>query len=283
MQVLKEKLLIHQQVDNWRKDGNRIAFVPTMGNLHEGHFSLVREAKRHAEKVVVSIFVNPMQFNNPQDLLLYPRTMDQDCSQLQNLGVDLVYAPTVEELYPEGSQDITFVDVPKLSTMLEGASRPGHFRGVTTVVSKLFHIVNPDVACFGEKDFQQVAIIKKMVRDLNFFIEIIQVPIVRADDGLALSSRNGYLTSEERKIAPNLYKILKKLAQELSNGNGDLEKLIAETNTELSRCRFIPDQLEICDSTTLEPFTAGTKNVVILAAAWLGKARLIDNIQTTIN
>ena len=213
MLIIESVLLLRQHIRRLRQEGKRIALVPTMGNLHDGHMKLVDEAKASADVVVVSIFVNPMQFDRVDDLARYPRTLQDDCEKLNKRHVDFVFAPTPAEVYPQGTEGQTYVDVPGLSTMLEGASRPGHFRGVSTIVSKLFNLVQPDVACFGEKDFQQLALIRKMVADMGYDIEIIGVPIVRAKDGLALSSRNGYLTADQRKIAPGLYKVLSAVAE----------------------------------------------------------------------
>lgn len=201
MLIIESLPLLRQHIRRLRQEGKRIALVPTMGNLHDGHMKLVDEAKASADVVVVSIFVNPMQFDRPDDLTRYPRTLQDDCEKLNKRKVDFVFAPAPAEIYPHGTEGQTYVDVPGLSTMLEGASRPGHFRGVSTIVSKLFNLVQPDVACFGEKDFQQLALIRKMVADMGYDIEIIGVPIIRAKDGLALSSRNGYLTADQRKIA----------------------------------------------------------------------------------
>ena len=227
MLIIETLPLLRQQILRLRMEGKRVALVPTMGNLHDGHMKLVDEAKARADVVVVSIFVNPMQFDRPEDLARYPRTLQEDCEKLNKRKVDLVFAPSVKEIYPNGTETHTYVDVPGLSTMLEGASRPGHFRGVSTIVSKLFNLVQPDIACFGEKDFQQLALIRKMVADMGFDIEIIGVPIMRAKDGLALSSRNGYLTAEQRKIAPGLYKVLSSIADKLQAGERDLDEIIA--------------------------------------------------------
>lgn len=201
MQTFAEISAVREHLKTFKREGRKIAFVPTMGNLHEGHLTLVRKAREYADIVVVSIFVNPMQFDRADDLNNYPRTLEEDLSKLTAEGVDVVFTPTPEIIYPEGLDKQTFVDVPGLSTILEGASRPGHFRGVTTIVNKLFNIVQPDVACFGEKDFQQLAVIRKMVDDLAMDIEIIGVPTVREMDGLAMSSRNGLLTLDERQRA----------------------------------------------------------------------------------
>lgn len=277
MLIIETLPLLHQQIRRLRMEGKRVALVPTMGNLHDGHMKLVDEAKARADVVVVSIFVNPMQFDRPEDLARYPRTLQEDCEKLNKRKVDLVFAPSVKEIYPNGTETHTYVDVPGLSTMLEGASRPGHFRGVSTIVSKLFNLVQPDIACFGEKDFQQLALIRKMVADMGFDIEIVGVPIMRAKDGLALSSRNGYLTAEQRKIAPGLYKVLSSIADKLQAGERDLDEIIAIAGQELNEKGFRSDDIQIRDADTLLEISENSKRAVILVAAWLGDARLIDN------
>ena len=277
MLVIETLPLLRQQIRRLRMEGKRVALVPTMGNLHDGHMKLVDEAKARADVVVVSIFVNPMQFDRPEDLARYPRTLQEDCEKLNKRKVDLVFAPSVKEIYPNGTETHTYVDVPGLSTMLEGASRPGHFRGVSTIVSKLFNLVQPDIACFGEKDFQQLALIRKMVADMGFDIEIVGVPIMRAKDGLALSSRNGYLTAEQRKIAPGLYKVLSSIADKLQAGERDLDEIIAIAGQELNEKGFRSDDIQIRDADTLLEVSENSKRAVILVAAWLGDARLIDN------
>ena len=277
MLIIETLPLLRQQIRRLRMDGKRVALVPTMGNLHDGHMKLVDEAKARADVVVVSIFVNPMQFDRPEDLARYPRTLQEDCEKLNKRKVDLVFAPSVKEIYPNGTETHTYVDVPGLSTMLEGASRPGHFRGVSTIVSKLFNLVQPDIACFGEKDFQQLALIRKMVADMGFDIEIVGVPIMRAKDGLALSSRNGYLTAEQRKIAPGLYKVLSSIADKLQAGERDLDEIIAIAGQELNEKGFRADDIQIRDADTLLEVSETSKRAVILVAAWLGDARLIDN------
>ncbi|HCT2336090.1 TPA: pantoate--beta-alanine ligase [Escherichia coli] len=277
MLIIKTLPLLRQQIRRLRMEGKRVALVPTMGNLHDGHMKLVDEAKARADVVVVSIFVNPMQFDRPEDLARYPRTLQEDCEKLNKRKVDLVFAPSVKEIYPNGTETHTYVDVPGLSTMLEGASRPGHFRGVSTIVSKLFNLVQPDIACFGEKDFQQLALIRKMVADMGFDIEIVGVPIMRAKDGLALSSRNGYLTAEQRKIAPGLYKVLSSIADKLQAGERDLDEIIAIAGQELNEKGFRADDIQIRDADTLLEVSENSKRAVILVAAWLGDARLIDN------
>ncbi|EER8422687.1 TPA: pantoate--beta-alanine ligase [Escherichia coli] len=277
MLIIETLPLLRQQIRRLRMEGKRVALVPTMGNLHDGHMKLVDEAKARADVVVVSIFVNPMQFDRPEDLARYPRTLQEDCEKLNKRKVDLVFAPSVKEIYPNGTETHTYVDVPGLSTMLEGASRPGHFRGVSTIVSKLFNLVQPDIACFGEKDFQQLALIRKMVADMGFDIEIVGVPIMRAKDGLALSSRNGYLTAEQRKIAPGLYKVLSSIADKLQAGERDLDEIIAIAGQELNEKGFRADDIQIRDADTLLEVSETSKRTVILVAAWLGDARLIDN------
>lgn len=278
MLIIETLPLLRQQIRRWRQEGKRIALVPTMGNLHDGHMTLVEEAKAAADVVVVSIFVNPMQFDRPDDLARYPRTLQEDCEKLNRRKVDMVFAPAPADVYPQGLDTQTFVDVPGISTMLEGASRPGHFRGVSTIVSKLFNLVQPDFACFGQKDYQQLALIRKMVADMGYDIEIIGVPTVRAKDGLALSSRNGYLTADQRKIAPGLSKVMNGLADKLRNGDRDTEEMLIIAATELNEKGFRSDDLQIRDAETLLELSPDSKRAVILMAAWLGQARLIDNV-----
>ena len=282
MLIIETLPLLRQHIRRLRQEGKRIALVPTMGNLHDGHMKLVDEAKARADVVIASIFVNPMQFDRPDDLVRYPRTLQEDCEKLNKRKVDYVFAPAVEEIYPQGLEGQTFVEVPGLSTMLEGASRPGHFRGVSTIVSKLFNLIQPDRACFGEKDFQQLALIRKMVADMGYDIEIVGVPIIRAKDGLALSSRNGYLTAEQRKIAPGLHKVMNSIAEKLIAGNRELQEIIAIAEQELNEKGFRADDIQIRDADTLLELTETSKRAVILAAAWLGQARLIDNQSVTL-
>ncbi|WP_225085489.1 pantoate--beta-alanine ligase [Pectobacterium colocasium] len=279
MLIIETPLLLRREVRRWRQERKRIALVPTMGNLHDGHMTLVDEAKARADIVIVSIFVNPMQFERPDDLARYPRTLQEDCEKLNRRGADLVFAPSPDVVYPNGLESQTFVDVPGLSSMLEGASRPGHFRGVATIVSKLFNLVQPDLACFGEKDYQQLALIRQLVRDMGYDIDIIGVPIVRAKDGLALSSRNGYLSAEERQLAPKLYQLMMDLSAQLDNGERQIDTLLEQTAEKLRDAGFTPDELFIRDADTLQPLNAASTRAVILMAAWLGKARLIDNHQ----
>jgi len=275
--IIETLPLLRQHIRRLRQEGKRIALVPTMGNLHDGHMKLVDEAKDRADVVVASIFVNPMQFDRADDLARYPRTLQEDCEKLNKRKVDFVFAPAPADIYPQGTDTQTFVDVPGISTMLEGASRPGHFRGVSTIVSKLFNLVQPDVACFGEKDFQQLALIRKMVADMGYDIDIVGVPTVRAKDGLALSSRNGYLTSDQRKIAPGLSKVMNGIAEKLTAGERSLDEMIALAEQELNDKGFRADDIQIRDADTLLELSESSQRAVILMAAWLGQARLIDN------
>ena len=279
MLIIETLPMLRREIRRWRQDGKRIALVPTMGNLHDGHMTLVDEAREQADIVVVSIFVNPMQFERPDDLARYPRTLQEDCEKLNRRKVDLVFSPAPADVYPKGLSEQTFVDVPGLSSLLEGASRPGHFRGVSTIVSKLFNLVQPDMAFFGEKDYQQLALIRKMVADMGYDISIIGVPTVRAKDGLALSSRNGYLTAEERKLAPVLSKVMNSMAERLSNGERHVDEIVADASAALAVKGLQPDGVAICDADTLLPLNVDSQRAVILMAAWLGKARLIDNQQ----
>lgn len=261
-----------------RSEGKRIGFVPTMGNLHAGHAALVTKAAQRAEFVVASIFVNPLQFGAGEDLDTYPRTLTADQERLLAAGCNLLFAPGVEEMYPDGMAGQTLVCVPGVSEGLCGASRPGHFDGVATVVTKLFHMVQPDLAVFGEKDFQQLAVIRKLVRDLDLPVQIIGEPTVRDSDGLALSSRNGYLNDAQRRCAPALYQTLGALAAELRSGRDDHSVLIEDGLARLSAAGFEPDYLEIRHPLTLRPATRADRQLVILAAARLGTTRLIDNL-----
>lgn len=282
MLIINTLPIMRREIRRWRQEGKRIALVPTMGNLHEGHMTLVDEAKARADVVVVSIFVNPMQFERPDDLARYPRTLQEDSEKLTRRGVDLVFAPAPADIYPKGLESQTFVEVPGISSILEGASRPGHFRGVSTIVSKLFNLVQPDIALFGEKDYQQLALIRKMVADMGYDIDIVGVPTVRAKDGLALSSRNGYLTADERKVAPSLSKVMNALAEQLRNGERHVDQLLEQASEQLRSHGFTPDELFIRDADSLQPLTVESNKAVILMAAWLGKARLIDNQQVSL-
>ncbi|ANY90050.1 MULTISPECIES: pantoate--beta-alanine ligase [Pseudomonas] len=278
MNTVKTVRELRAAVARARGEGKRIGFVPTMGNLHSGHAALVTKAAQRADFVVASIFVNPLQFGAGEDLDKYPRTLAADQARLLEAGCHLLFAPTVEEMYPDGMTVQTRVSVPQLSEGLCGASRPGHFEGVATVVSKLFNMVQPDLAVFGEKDFQQLAVIRAMVRDLNMPIQIIGEPTVRAEDGLALSSRNGYLSPEQRAAAPALYRTLKTMAEAITKGQRDYPALIAEGQAQLVAAGFRPDYLEVRHAVTLRPAMVDDRDLVILAAAYMGTTRLIDNL-----
>lgn len=279
MIIIKSLPLLRQQIRHWRQIVKRIALVPTMGNLHNGHMTLIDKAQARADVVVVSIFVNPMQFEQPDDLARYPNTFQEDCKKLACRGVDLVFAPVTSDIYPQGMEHQTYVNVPGIATMLEGDSRLGHFCGVATIVSKLFNLVQPNLACFGEKDYQQWVLIRKMVADMGYDIDIVSVPIVRAKDGLALSSRNSYLTAEERKIAPKLHMIMNALAQQLVNGDRHINEMLEQTRKQLYAAGFTQDVLFIRDADSLQPLTADSRRAVVLMTAQLGQARLIDNQQ----
>lgn len=277
MQTFADISALREQIKQYKRDSRQVAFVPTMGNLHEGHLTLVRKARELADIVVVSIFVNPMQFDRADDLNNYPRTLDEDLSKLNSEGVDLVFTPTPDVMYPHGLDKQTFVEVPGLSHMLEGASRPGHFRGVATIVSKLFNIVQPNIACFGEKDFQQLAVIRQMVNDLCLDIEIVGVPTVREMDGLAMSSRNNLLTIDERQRAPVLARTMRWMSSAIRGGRDDYPSIIEDAIDQLRAADLEPDNIFIRDAHTLQPITSDSKQAVILIAAHLGKVRLIDN------
>ncbi|WP_214000409.1 pantoate--beta-alanine ligase [Arsukibacterium sp.] len=279
MIILSTIAELRAQIASWRRAGEKIAFVPTMGNLHQGHLQLVDVAKSQADKVLVSIFVNPMQFGQNEDLANYPRTLDADIAGLTQHHADAVFTPTPQLMYPRGLDAQTFVEVPQLGDLHCGANRPGHFRGVSTIVCKLFNLVQPDIACFGKKDFQQLAIIRQMVIDLSLPIEIIGVATERANDGLALSSRNGYLTPAERAKAPALYQILQQLKASIIAGNHNYRALEQQAKTQLTAAGFVPDYVNISNQHSLTLAVDATEPKVILAAAKLGSTRLIDNLE----
>ena len=279
MQVLATHWDVHSAVRAWRRHAERIGFVPTMGNLHAGHLRLVDVAKQHCDKVVVSIYVNPMQFGAGEDFSRYPRTLDDDKAQLEKHKVDVLFIPDDQSMYPQGHQLTTFIEVPELCTGLEGTHRPQHFRGVATVVNKLFNMVQPDVAVFGEKDFQQLLVIRRMVRDLDMPIEILGEATVRESDGLALSSRNQYLSKPERKHAPGLYETLQYVRERLLRNGVDYTNLEQDAIIRLEKKGFTPDYVAIRHSETLQEPKSPTDPLVILAAARLGSTRLIDNLR----
>lgn len=260
-----------------RQTGKSIALVPTMGNLHEGHINLVKTARQRADIVATSIFVNPTQFGANEDFDKYPRTLNADSALLADADCDILFAPEATEMYPDGRQQSTTVSVSGITDILCGKSRPGHFSGVATVVSKLFNIVQPDMAFFGEKDYQQLAVIRCFTRELCFPIDIIGIPTVRADDGLALSSRNGFLSAEERQLAPHIYQTLNNLKNAILNGSTDFAMLTAAGLAHLEKCGFSPDYLEIRRQDLAEA-NANDRELVILVAAKLGSTRLIDNL-----
>lgn len=271
-----------QELRAWRaQQTGRIALVPTMGNLHEGHLKLVDLAKQHADVVIVSIFVNPMQFGANEDLDNYPRTLDADCQALAERGADGVFAPQVSDVYPRGLAVQTVIEVPQISEILCGASRPGHFRGVATIVAKLFNMVQPHTAVFGEKDFQQLQVIRLMTQDLSLPVEVIGMPTERAEDGLALSSRNGYLSPSERQLAPVIYKTLTEFADAIHQQGIDDEIALASARHELEEHGFRIDYLELRRRSDLQPARADDHELVVLVAAFLGRTRLIDNLQLT--
>jgi len=271
---------LRAQIEIWRRGGN-VAFVPTMGNLHAGHLALVKEARKIADRVVASIFVNPMQFGAGEDFDSYPRTLESDSRMLEAEGTDLLFAPSVEVMYPKSQSEQTRVEVPEISSLLCGATRPGHFVGVSTVVCKLFNMVQPDIAVFGNKDYQQLMVIRRMAEDLAMPVRIVGIDTVRESDGLAMSSRNGYLTDQERLTAPVLYRVISGLAAKLRDGENDYAGLQAQAARELDENGFRTDYIAIRRAADLSEPATGDKALVILSAAYLGGARLIDNIEVT--
>ena len=276
MQTIISIAELREQLKYIRHTGKKIILVPTMGNLHEGHLSLVRQAQTLADYVVVSIFVNPTQFVVGEDFDAYPRTLDDDLHLLDQLNVNLVFTPNTSEIYPHADSITTEVTVPELDSIYCGEFRPGHFKGVATIVTKLFNIVQPDMAIFGEKDYQQLLVIRSLVKNLDIPIEIIGSPTVREEDGLAMSSRNRYLNKTERKKAPVLYAAISKVAEAIEKGEQDLEKLEKQAVSDLEQAGFKPEYVQICDTETLKkPINQG---FIVICAAWLGNARLIDNV-----
>jgi pantoate--beta-alanine ligase len=274
---------LREQVRQWRADGARIGFVPTMGSLHEGHRSLLDVARQRADRVIASVFVNPLQFGPGEDFERYPRTPEDDQRLLADAGCDLLFLPGVKEIYPDNRESATRVTVKALSEILCGAVRPGHFDGVATVVAKLFGIVQPDLAVFGEKDYQQLAIIRRMTADLDLPVEIVGAPTVRSPDGLAMSSRNRYLSEAERAVAPRIYETLRAVATRIEAGERTFAALEAHGVAELRAARMQPDYFEIRDAQTLLEPSRKSRELVILTAARLGKARLIDNLRATLS
>ncbi len=279
MHRFNEPAPMREELREWRIARLRIAFVPTMGNLHAGHISLIERARELADRVVASVFVNPTQFGPSEDYAAYPRTLERDAEFLKAAGTDVLFTPTIESIYPFGETE-AWVDVPSLSGILCGAARPGHFRGVATVVARLFNHVAPDVAVFGEKDYQQLLLIRRMSADLGFPIEIVGAPTARDADGLALSSRNQYLSAAERLQASAIYRALQRVAAGVSAGEA-IEALTAAALAELVGQGFRPDYLEVRSAESLQPPAPEETELVALAAAWLGRARLIDNLRFT--
>ena len=283
MNTVKTVRELRAAVARARSEGKQVGLVPTMGNLHSGHAALVTKAAQQVDFVVASIFVNPLQFGANEDLDTYPRTLAADQEKLLQAGCNLLFAPTVEEMYPNGMTGLTRVTAAALSNELCGGRRPGHFDGVTTVVSKLFNMVQPDLAIFGQKDYQQLAVIRAMVHDLNMPIQIIGEPTVRAEDGLALSSRNGYLSEEQRALAPALYRHLCEMANAIQNGERNYPALSSLHAAQLEALGLRVDYLEVRHALTLLPAHASDRDLVILVAAFLGTTRLIDNVHLNLN
>jgi len=279
MQNFSEIKEMQQQCHSWRNNGETISFVPTMGCLHAGHLSLVQKAQSTADRVVVSIFVNPLQFNDPADFLKYPNTLEDDLRKLADTGADLVFTPDASAFYPEGENAVEQIELGGITSILEGAHRPGHFAGVATVVKRLFDLVQPTNAIFGEKDFQQLIVIKQLVEKFSLNIDVIGMPTSREADGLAMSSRNLRLSEEERAKASEIFHQLHAIKLELTSGNCDFLQLEQKACENLKSAGFVPDYVSICDSETLLPAKDETESKIILAAAKLGDIRLIDNLK----
>ncbi len=279
MQEISDIAALRAVVKRWRQAGLRIGFVPTMGNLHAGHLALLKQAARDSDRVVASIFVNPLQFNVEADLEAYPRTPQHDQAALESIGVDALFYPDEASMYPHGRKTVSQVEVMGLSAILEGAARPGHFVGMTTVVTKLFNCVQPDLAVFGEKDFQQLLLVRRLVADLNMPVEILGLATVREDDGLAMSSRNQRLSEQERKLAPTLYQQLCRVRESLREENTEIKALEQAATEYLTEQGFIPEYFVIRDADSLYEVNNDTRNRVILVAVGLGDTRLIDNLR----
>jgi pantoate--beta-alanine ligase len=279
MQVVDSIASLRELITQWKRSGQTVGFVPTMGNLHDGHLKLVKRAKAHNDRVIVSIFVNPMQFGANEDLDAYPRTIEEDKAKLIADGADAVFLPSVSDMYPAGLDVQTYVEVPGISDVLCGASRPGHFRGVATVVSKLFNMVQPDDAFFGEKDYQQLQVIRTMVRDLSMAVTVHGVPTEREESGLAMSSRNGYLTAEEKATASLIYKAMQQMKTAIDEGNTDFLAIENAAVSELERHGFKNDYVKVVNAQTFMPAMPNDAHIVIVVALFMGKTRLIDNLQ----
>jgi len=282
MNVIESKSELAELLAEWRHEGEHVAVVPTMGNLHPGHVNLVEVAREHAERVVVTVFVNPTQFGEGEDFESYPRSIERDTMRLKKVRADVLFAPDVETVYPFGLENATSISVPGLSESFCGSFRPGHFDGVTTVVARLFVLVQPDTAVFGQKDYQQQLVIRRMVEDLNLPVTIVTAPTVREEDGLAMSSRNIYLSDDERRIAPVLYATLQAIGEDLQDGKRNFEELEAAAMSTLSDAGFKPEYVAVRRALDLSMPDRDCDELVVLASAHLGKARLIDNIVVTI-
>jgi pantoate--beta-alanine ligase len=272
---------LREQVRAWRLDGERVGLVPTMGSLHDGHLSLLTAARLHAERIIASVFVNPLQFGPGEDFERYPRAPEEDQQLLEKAGCDMLFLPEVREIYPDGGRSATRITVEPLSGILCGRFRPGHFDGVATVVAKLFGIVQPDVAVFGEKDYQQLAVIRRMTADLDIPVQVFGAATVRAPDGLAMSSRNRYLSHAERAVAPRIYATLRAVAERIERGERDYAQLSSWGAAQLQAAGMATDYFEVRDAASLAEPAPATRELVILTAARLGKARLIDNLRVT--
>ena len=282
MIVIDGKSELRGVLGDWRQEGEHIALVATMGNLHEGHMSLIEAAREHAERIIVSVFVNPTQFGAGEDFDEYPRTLERDTRRLRKSAADVLFVPDVETMYPFGLHNATRISVPGLSENFCGVFRPGHFEGVATVVARLFAIVQPDVAIFGQKDYQQQLVIRRMAEDLSLPISVITVPTVREDDGLAMSSRNAYLTEEERGRAPTLYRVLRTIGDGLQNGQRDFDALESQARADLEAAGFRPEYVAVRRALDLNVPDRDCDELVVLAAVYLGNTRLIDNVVVTV-
>ncbi|WP_367670788.1 pantoate--beta-alanine ligase [Sodalis-like secondary symbiont of Drepanosiphum platanoidis] len=280
MYIIRDPKILYNKVKKIHKKNNTIALIPTMGNLHLGHIKLIEVGQKNADKVIVSIFVNPMQFKNLNDSKKYPRSLKEDFKKLKLNNVDIVFCPRLKKMYLNNFIDQIFVNIPSSYNILESKNRPYHFKGVMTIVSKLFNIISPEIACFGKKDFQQLFFIKKLVIQMNYNIQILGVPIVRDNDGLALSSRNILLNSKERKIAPEIYKTIKWISKKINKNNLKNNNFLKKAYKNLVKHGFKIDILTIRDSKTLnKKLTKKTSSIIILCSAWIGKVRLIDNLE----
>ena len=282
MQVVHTREDLREHLVSWRREGEHVAIVPTMGNLHAGHISLVELAREHAERIVVTVFVNPTQFGAGEDFAEYPRSLDRDARQVKRAGADVMFAPDVDTVYPVGVENATIISVPGVSENFCGSFRPGHFDGVTTVVARLFAMVQPDVAIFGQKDYQQQLVIRRMVEDLSLPIRIVTAATIRDDDGLALSSRNAYLNDGERAVAPALYRALCDVAKQLQDGKQNFDELEVQASAKLEAAGFRPEYVAIRRALDLTLPKRDCDEIVVLAAARLGKTRLIDNVVVTV-